>query len=440
MAFVKMRDADGNYIMVNDGLANNVSNYEKDGYTTDLNKPLDYNKLGANSIYRDENKQYTKGAYVPQQQINRDGIVQTMGTVKPPTQPIQTATPQIDFAQQLADVRKTKELAGLKNAYDKNIGAISDQERLIKPAYEGQRSGLRANSTMQAKDFENFLANKGISASGSAGQGEISRNVTLQGGISASQLQQQNALEGMGRMKLDAKRDYESGVVSSSADIEAQLLKNKLEENQRMADIARADTRYQNDLDRQDEAIEYDRGQDSLNNEINTIGAYYNNFQAEIDKRKATPSKEDDVLIPYLQSARENKIKELDELERAIASATSTAEAKQIQQAFENKLKQDKLNYDIGKPYYAPKSGGGGTPSVAQQTADKEATAQQLSGDVMTYLDDWASGQAEDKAGQRADQSDMLNYLKSNSGTLTAQGVDVIALIKWVTENYTWIR
>jgi hypothetical protein len=358
--------------------------------------------------------------------------------IAPPTNsqtyinPNQQPNQQSSLMNQLADAQKQSALAGLKNAYDKNIGAITAQEKLINPAYEGQRSGLRQDSTMQAKDFENFLANKGISASGSAGQGEISRNVALQGGISSSQLQQQKALEDIARMKLDAKRDYESGVASTSADIEMQLLQNKLSEQQRMADIAREDARYNDNL-----------ASTNLANEKNeygsTINRFYENYQAEINNVQNDGDTSNDWQIPMLQAARQQKIQELAQLEQAMAAASSQAEAKRLQQEFENKLKQDRLNYDINKPYFAPKSSGG-TPSVSQQKADNMAAAQQLSGDVMTYLDQWASGQAEDRNGQRADQSDMISYLKANAGTLTAQGVDVNALIKWVTENYTWLR
>lgn len=77
------------------------------------------------------------------------------------------------------------------------------------------------------------------------------------------------------------------------------------------------------------------------------------------------------------------------------------------------------------------------TPSVSQQDAAAKANAQQLTGQIQTYLDSWASGKASNQNG-RATRSDMLNYLKANSGILTQQGVDVNSLTDWVKKNYSW--
>lgn len=46
--------------------------------------------------------------------------------------------------------------------------------------------------------------------------------------------------------------------------------------------------------------------------EIDTVGQYYGDYQAEIDRRTNTPDTADDYLIPYLRMAREGKIEALD--------------------------------------------------------------------------------------------------------------------------------
>lgn len=238
---------------------------------------------------------------------------------------LQRTNPQ----QQLIDVQKQQAIRGLKDTY------------------ESQRSGLRADSTMQAKDFENFLANKGISSSGSAGQGEIARNVALQGATSASKLQQQKSIEG----------------------VEAQALQNKFIEQQRLSDIAREDaryregleredTRYQDTLSRQNESTQFNQLQNSKSEYADTVNRFYENYQAEINKVQNDGDPSNDWQISILQSARQQKIQELAQIEAAQKAAEEKQRATAEQQAFENALKLQKQQYDINKPYYKPTSGG----------------------------------------------------------------------------------
>jgi len=79
------------------------------------------------------------------------------------------------------------------------------------------------------------------------------------------------------------------------------------------------------------------------------------------------------------------------------------------------------------------------TQQASVDKTEATANATKLTADTQTYLDQWASGKAEGRNG-RADQNDMLNYLKSNAGILTSQGVDADKLATWVKNNYTWVR
>lgn len=89
----------------------------------------------------------------------------------------------------------------------------------------------------------------------------------------------------------------------------------------------------------------------------NTIGAYYNDYQAEINRVQGNNDASDDWKIPYLQAARNQKIND-------IAAAQAAAE----QQAFENQLALDKLAISSSKLYRSGRrssgssgsSGGGG--------------------------------------------------------------------------------
>jgi hypothetical protein len=79
---------------------------------------------------------------------------------------------------------------------------------------------------------------------------------------------------------------------------------------------------------------------DTRKSEIDNINQYYNDFQAEINRRQSTPTKDDDWLIPYLQSARQQKIADQQEAEaKAKAEEAKRAEAERIRLAKEKAAK-----------------------------------------------------------------------------------------------------
>jgi len=72
----------------------------------------------------------------------------------------------------------------------------------------------------------------------------------------------------------------------------------------------------------------------------NTIGAYSNDYQAEINRVQGNNDASDDWKIPYLQAARQKKIQDM-----------NSAQAAADQQAFENQLALEKLAISSSKSY-----------------------------------------------------------------------------------------
>ena len=81
---------------------------------------------------------------------------------------------------------------------------------------------------------------------------------------------------------------------------------------------------------------------------VNTIGAYSNDYQAEINNVMNNNDASDDWKVPYLQAARNQKLNN-------IAAAQAAAE----QQAFENQLALDKLAISSSKSYRSGRRSGG---------------------------------------------------------------------------------
>ena len=80
----------------------------------------------------------------------------------------------------------------------------------------------------------------------------------------------------------------------------------------------------------------------------NTIGAYSNDYQAEINRVQGNNDASDDWKVPYLQAARQQKIHDMQ-------SAQAAAE----QQAFENQLALDKLAISSSKSHRSGRRSGG---------------------------------------------------------------------------------
>ena len=81
---------------------------------------------------------------------------------------------------------------------------------------------------------------------------------------------------------------------------------------------------------------------------VNTIGAYSNDYQAEINRVQGNNDASDDWKVPYLQAARNQKLNN-------IAAAQAAAD----QQAFENQLALDKLALSSSKSYRSGRRSGG---------------------------------------------------------------------------------
>jgi ribosomal protein L29 len=165
-------------------------------------------------------------------------------------------------------------------------------------------------------------------------------------------------------------------------------------------------------------------------NAVNQINGNENAFTLGINNRIADANNQFNTNVNSVNAGLDaERIKAIEDLRERLRQ-------EQLQREAEDRQYQRQLAL-------AAKSRSSGSssskPSVSEQNAAAKANAQAITGNVMTYLDQWASGQASDQSG-RADRSSMLNYIKANSGILTQQGVDTNSLTNWVKNNYTWDR
>ncbi len=142
-----------------------------------------------------------------------------------------------DDLQRLKRLQQEANAAQLKAQKEKTLQALAEQEATIKPAYQAQRNSTAAASAKSARSFNEYLANRGLTNSGAAAQGESNRLSTLQNNLANIDTQETNALNEIARARRNAETDYANGLATANAQIEADYFSKVLAENQRQRQI-----------------------------------------------------------------------------------------------------------------------------------------------------------------------------------------------------------
>ena len=339
------------------------------------------------------------------------------------TSPAPVTDPTAEYKKMLDDAKNQRinaTVTGLQNRFNQTVSDINTKRNALNPAYDAKKSQAQVGSQLGAKNFAEFLANRGLSRSGTAAQAEINRNMTLQNTFNqydqqkADELQYYNTLEDRARSSLNsdisaaqseaeasaldkfmsykanqdtlkAQQDFQREQNAQSQALQKQQLLNeqyKLGETKRKdAEDAFVKTigQYGNDYQAEINNIKDDGDPTNdwklgyleqarkdklakmLQDEVSTVGQYGQDYQAEINRRLQTPDTLDDRLIPFLQTARQEKL-------GAVSKAQKDAEAAKRKQDNEDRkyeLDKRKTEYDINKPYYNPNSASENKPQKA---------------------------------------------------------------------------
>jgi hypothetical protein len=251
--------------------------------------------------------------------------------------------------------------------------------------YQPLRNQVSLGKEQQLQSLRESLANQG-NRGGTGRQAMLNTETAAENQMNAINLQQQNTINDANRGIADIEQQGQFQESQLTAELAAQKLRELLAQEQRASELATENARYtqeysdkmaQQQFENQLMQQQYADNQaaERLRNELASIGAYSNDFMAEIQKRQGTETKEDDALIPYLQAARNEKIA------AQLAQADNTANQayknayelwKQLGVATEDiarilnipvgsmTLDKIKADYSTAKPYYAPKASSSG--------------------------------------------------------------------------------
>ncbi len=236
--------------------------------------------------------------------------------------------------RQLAEAKKRSRIAGLESVMNSALSNLDTEQSAIKGTYYNQRNQAAADSDIGQYNFAQYMASRGMKGNAGA-MPEIYRNAGLQNRLSA--LGQQEAQENVAieNQRTNLRNKYLSDVEAANAGVDAQALEMYI--NQLNQDRA-----YR----LQERSLANQEFQTGRSNFMDTIGAYSNDYQAEINRIQNDGDPSNDWKIPILNDARNRKIAEM-----------QAAQAAAEQQQFENALAMQRLygSGGSGKPTeYAP--------------------------------------------------------------------------------------
>lgn len=277
-----------------------------------------------------------------------------------------------DYSKELEALKQAQiaRITGnLTSKYNQTVADINSNINKVAPTYDAKRLQTQSDSQLQAKNFAEFLANRGLSRSGTSQQAELNRNMQLQQAFNQYDKQQADDMAYYQKQLDDARSAYNRDKYNAEQQAESDYLSQLIQTKAKQDEIRNANYWKQYEAERQAKIDERNKQQDEYNftenkrkdaenafinsmkglgdqfdyqaeidkitndgdpsndwqinilkqerqkkldalrqKEIETIGQYSNDYQAEINKRQQSQDPTDDYLIPYLKTARMGKL------------------------------------------------------------------------------------------------------------------------------------
>lgn len=265
--------------------------------------------------------------------------------------------------------------SALLNALKQRISESKAAQQQIIAKTPQQYDPLRAQSEVaKSQQLRTALERSSLLGDrGGVGRSEALATQTAgENRLNAINLQQQNQIDNANAeiARLESEGKFQEAQIVAQQ--KAQLLQNLLGERLRQEEISRADTLKQDELA---------RGETTANRqmELDTLTRYSNDYQAEINRRQSTPDTTDDWLIPYLQTARQDKIKGISDAETQAKLAQENAAIEFENQTYDRAIQKwgqgiplnadeaSILGVSVGATKPKASSGGGGGLTSSQQ-------------------------------------------------------------------------
>lgn len=182
----------------------------------------------------------------------------------------------------LINAQKQAQADQLKAARTQALHNLDVQEQNIKPLYTNARNQTSAASQQGARNLAEYLANRGLTNSGAAAQGEINRLSTLQNNLGNLNTQEANAYRDIANQRAAVENDYAANLANANNALTSQYYNNLLNYNEQQR-------QYVQGLQQQ------------------ALGQYADDYQAQINNLLAQGYSPNSMEVLQLQALRGNK-------------------------------------------------------------------------------------------------------------------------------------
>lgn len=132
------------------------------------------------------------------------------------------------------------ELAGLKDAYEKNAASLDDEEARLSGIYDPQRNRIAAQNALAKRVWDERAVANGLS-SGASGQAELARSSTMARDLASIGEEEANARADVSLRKKNLTIEYTNAIAQAKANGQAELAKALYNELVRVQGLERED-------------------------------------------------------------------------------------------------------------------------------------------------------------------------------------------------------
>lgn len=157
-----------------------------------------------------------------------------------------------DYSSYLQDMyaaQKKAALSSIESAYQQNVAAIDRAGEGLEETYQNARNQAAGASELAKRNFNEYAAANGLN-SGTGGQAELARNVTLQGDLNSINTQEAQNKADLALQRTNAETEYNNAIAQAEASGDYELAAALYEEKVRYDNsmISAIQQQYENDL------------------------------------------------------------------------------------------------------------------------------------------------------------------------------------------------
>jgi hypothetical protein len=143
-----------------------------------------------------------------------------------------------DLIEQYNQAKMDSIVSGLKQARNTALSNLDKAQSAIKPKYYEARNAVSSSSQLGAKNFAEYLAQRGETNSGINDQAQISRNIATQGQIGGLRQQEAQDYANIEQSRADVNNSYSTDLANARAGLETATLQAQIDEIRRQQELA----------------------------------------------------------------------------------------------------------------------------------------------------------------------------------------------------------